>query len=118
MKPDPAKVQDMQQASRPVSKEGVRSFLGMAGFNQRFIPEYAKMTAPLRKLLTDKWAWGEEQEMAFDRVRKALKENTVLHSYCIGAKTRIIVDASPDGLGAVLVQRQEGELVPVVYKSR
>ena len=90
----------------------------MTGFNQRFIPEYAKITAPLRKLLTEKWCWGKEEATAFDKVRNALKENSILHSYAIGAETRLIVDAGPEGLGAVLVQRQGSVLVPVVYKSR
>ena len=47
VKPDPAKVMDLRRASQPKNREGVRSLLGMAEFNQRFVSGYTKITAPL-----------------------------------------------------------------------
>jgi len=119
VKPDPKKIKALKEASKPTSKEELRSFLGMAGFSQRFMPGYAHMTAPLREAMTAKrWSWGPGQDHAFEEVRGAMAEDAVLHPYKIGAPTKITVDASPTGLGAVLTQRQKGEWVPVTYKSR
>ena len=51
IQPDPAKVEALHLAGPPKSKEELRSLLGMAGFSERFIPNYSKITAPLRELL-------------------------------------------------------------------
>ena len=70
----------------------------MAGFSQRFIPKCAKMTAPLREAATArKWKWGPAQDRAFEEVRSALSQDTVLRPYKIGATTQVTVDASPFG---------------------
>lgn len=42
--PDPEKVRALREASAPKAKEEVRSFLGMAGFNQQFVPNYATVS--------------------------------------------------------------------------
>ena len=119
VRPDEAKIKALREAGKPTCKEETRSFLGMAGFSQRFIPQYAQMTSALREAVTAKrWDWGSKQEKAFQQVRMALTQDRVLHSYQIGACTQITVDASPTGLGAVLTQKQKGVWVPVVYKSR
>jgi hypothetical protein len=119
VKPDANKVRALKEASAPENKEALRSFLGMCGFSQRFIPGYAQMTAPLREAMTAKrWSWGQQQEQAFQLVRNALCGDKVLRPYQIGACTQVTVDAGPHGLGAVLTQKQKGEWVPVTYKSR
>jgi hypothetical protein len=117
IRPDSAKISDLRHADKPKTKEEVRSFLGMSGFSRRFIKDYASITAPLRKA-SKEWSWGPEQEEAFNKVKKALDENTILHPYKIGAPTQVTVDASPGGLGAVLAQKLGGEWRPVMYKSR
>ena len=117
IKPDIEKISDLRYAEKPHSKEEVRSFLGMAGFNRGFIQNYAQMTAPLRAAAKE-WTWGEDQENAFTRLKQTLDENTLLHPYRVGSPTQMIVDASPDGLGAVLAQKQKDLWVPVIYKSR
>ena len=48
--PDPDKVKALIEAEPPASKEEVRSFLGMAGFNAQFMPTYATLSEPLRNL--------------------------------------------------------------------
>ena len=119
VKPDKGKIEALSKADKPGSKEEVRSFLGMAGFSQRFIPKYAQMTAPLREAMTAKrWSWGPTQEAAFEEARNALTDDTVLRPYQIGMQTQLTVDAGPTGLGVVLTQKQNGSWVPVTYKSR
>jgi hypothetical protein len=50
IQPDPTKVEALDVAGPPKSKEELQSLLGMAGYSERFIPNYAKVTAPLREL--------------------------------------------------------------------
>ena len=51
--PDQDKVAALRGASPPASKEDVRSFLGMAGFNLQFIPGYATLLT--KKGVNFKW---------------------------------------------------------------
>jgi hypothetical protein len=41
--PDPEQIKALRDASPPMSKAEVSSFLGMAGFNQQFNPRYASI---------------------------------------------------------------------------
>ena len=65
------------------------------------------------------WVWGEPQQKAFERVKKALIASPVLALFDPNLETVLSADASCFGLGAVLLQRQStGELQPVAYISR
>ena len=91
----------------------------MARFSQRFIPRYAELTSPLRDAMSAaRWCWGPAQDAAFAELQITLTSKSVLHYYKIGAETQLTVDASPTGLGAILSQKQNGQWVPVCYKSR
>ena len=46
LSPDPAKVQAVRDWKVPESVTDVRSFLGLAGYYRRFIPQFAKIAAP------------------------------------------------------------------------
>ena len=48
---DPAKVQAMQDWKILTTVTEVRSFLGLAGYYHRFIPQFAKIAAPLINLM-------------------------------------------------------------------
>ena len=50
IKPDPNKVQAVQEAGRPTSKDELRSFLCMIRSNGTFIPDVAAATSNLREL--------------------------------------------------------------------
>ncbi|KAJ1093273.1 hypothetical protein NDU88_006378, partial [Pleurodeles waltl] len=49
--PDPAKVNDIKDASPPTTVTEVRSFLGMVNYCGRFIKDLSNLTQPLRNLL-------------------------------------------------------------------
>lgn len=121
IKPDPKNVKNLQEASRPTSKAELRSFLGMAGFSERFIPNFASIGYPLRQQLKEKsWSWDEKCQEAFTKLKASLSEYSLLHHYVIGHDTELVADASITGLGAVLVQRasKTEPFHPVMYKSR
>jgi hypothetical protein len=116
LKPNPIKVQTLQEATVPKNTTEVRSFLGMAQFSASFIEGFATMTEPLRQLHKQEtpFSWGEQQETAFNKVKASLSENATLAYFNTHKPIKIILDASPVGIAGFLAQ--EGK--PVCYASR
>ena len=114
--PDPKKVADLHDAKEPQNQSEVRSFLGMAQFSARFIQNFATLTEPLRELTkqTSEWRWGEKEASAFQRVKDSLEELATTAYFDMQNGIEIVVDASPVGLAALLVQ----EGCVVIYASR
>ena len=108
--PTEEKVRAVVEASRPTSPSEVRSFLGLVGFSARFIPDFATVAEPLRALTRkgEKFEWNEEEEQAFQTLNQKLTGASMLAYFDRDAHTRVIADASPVGLGAVLVQEVKG----------
>ena len=66
------------------------------------------------------WYWSSHHDQAFDQVKMELIRPTVLTMYDLEAETKVSADDSSFGLGAVLLQRHEGEGMwkPIAYASR
>ncbi|KAJ8375480.1 hypothetical protein SKAU_G00060600 [Synaphobranchus kaupii] len=62
--------------------------------------------------------FGSEQREAFNALKNELARAGTLAYFDKDSQTKVIADASPVGLGAVLVQVQQGEEVPICYVSR
>ncbi len=123
---DPKKVQaivdfpspDLQPAKSRIS--ALRSFIGAASFYRRFISQFAEIVAPLHQLLKKNaiWKWDQEQEAAFQQLKDAMVKAPVLALPCEGGEFILQTEASTLGLGAVLIQKLNGESHPVTYISR
>ena len=120
IEPDVAKTEAIK-ATPPSNVSDLRSFLGTSGYVSKFIPSYANIVEPLRKLTRNgqKWTWEKEQAKAFKALKEALSGAPVLACFSLNAPTYVITDASPVGLGAILLQDQvNGERKPITYISR
>jgi len=117
MKIDSKKADAILSMARPQSKAEVQSILGMLNFSARFIPHFSTLTQPLRELIKDdvEFQWGNPQETALDAIKKAIHERHLLHYFDATKATELYVDASPVGLGAILVQ--EGQTLAYGSKS-
>lgn len=114
------KVKAVVEAREPESVSEVRSFLGLVNYSGKFIPNLATLSEPLRRLKKKDsvFQWGSEQAEAFQKLKNELARAEVLGYYDKDAETRVITDASPVGLGAVLAQKQQGEFRVIMYASR
>ena len=65
--PTEVKVRAIVDAREPQNASEVRSFLGLANYNARFIPDFATVAEPLRRLTKKgvRFEFGDEQRKAF-----------------------------------------------------
>ena len=66
-----------------------------------------------------KWVWGDEQQKAFEEVKKLLTSECLLAHYDPNKELLLACDASPYGLGAVLFHcSEDGQEQPIAFASR
>lgn len=106
IKPSESKVQAIVSFREPRNETEVRSFLGLANYLNKFIPDLATIDEPLRRLLLkgSVFEWNDEQSTAFKKIKVAMSDIGYLGFYNVDDRTAVIADASPTGLGAILVQ--------------
>jgi hypothetical protein len=77
---DPCKVRDVLDWEPPKFVHQVRSFLGLAGYYQRFILNFSKISKPITELLKKgtKYDWSKECDEAFQTLKKLLTTSPVL----------------------------------------
>jgi hypothetical protein len=65
---DPSKVKDILEWKPPTTAHQVRSFLGLAGYYRRFIPDFSKIVKPITGLLKNdtKFDWSSKCNEAFE----------------------------------------------------
>ena len=110
--PSPAKVEAVRQADAPSNPDEVRSWIGLAQYTARFIPNFATLREPLCDLTKQDtpWQWGERESNALCDLKESLTSDTVMAYFDLSRYTEIYCDASPVGLGAMLIQRDRNNL--------
>jgi hypothetical protein len=113
---DLSRVESITKWEEPLNTTDVRSFLGMAGYYQRFIENFSKIAKPMTELLKNntKFEWSEACEKSFQKLKRRLITAPVLTLPDIKKDFVVYCDASSQGLGCVLMQ--EGKVV--AYASR
>lgn len=122
LKPHPDKVKSMIDAPRPVTKKQVRSFLGLLGFYRKFIPNFASVALPLTDLTKkgqpNTVVWEDIHEKSFQTLKHALIKFPILKLPDVTQQFILMTDAADKGIGAVLMQVEDGIKLPVAYASR
>ena len=82
IRPDPHKVQAVQDYLTPMSKKDIRAFQGLARYYQNFILHFfflaALLTDLTRKCQPEKIRWDNPCEEAFQKLKAMLQEPPVL----------------------------------------
>ena len=115
------KVKAIQEAPRPTSVSGLKSYLGLLTYYSRFLPNLSTTLAPLYKLLkhNERWKWTEHQEKAFTESKSLLLSSQLLVHFDPSLEITLACDASAYGIGAVLShQMPDGTEKPVGFVSR
>ena len=117
---DPSKVEALKNAPFPKNTTELKSFLGLATFCSRFVPDFSTATAPLRDLLKKNavFKWSSVHEKAFAELKHTISDNTTLSFFDLNKHCTLVSDASDHGLGAVLLQENDGIQRAVAFASR
>jgi hypothetical protein len=113
---DQAKVEAVMRWEGSRTAMEIQRFLGLAGYYRRFIQDFSKIATPLTALTQKnaKFIWVPNQERAFENLKQKLSSAPIL-ALPDGSKDFVVYcDASVDGLGCVLMQRQS----VIAYASR
>ncbi|GKF64681.1 putative reverse transcriptase domain-containing protein, partial [Tanacetum coccineum] len=113
---DPTKIEAVKNWASPTIPTEIRQFLGLADYYRRFIKDFSKIAKSLTELTqkNKKYIWGKDQDSAFQLLKHKLCEAPILalaegNDYFV-----VYCDASHQGLGAVLMQREK----VIAYVSR
>lgn len=113
IQPQDEKVEKVSAWPRPIMKRQVQQFLGLAGYYQKFIPNYGNTAAPSTDLTCKKapqqvkWEW--EEDRAFMALKRQLCEALVRHPPDFKCPFILQTDVSGRGRGAVLAQETVDE---------
>ena len=118
--PDDSHVKAILEAPAPTDVSRLRSVLGMTNYYAKFVPNYATVVEPMRRLLHKDvpFEWGAEQQEAYDKVKSKIAQRVVLGLFNPNLPTVVTTDASDYGLGAVLSQVKGGQEIPLAFVSR
>ena len=121
VKPKQANVKSILDMEAPSDIRSLRRFLGAAGFYRRFCKNFSTVCLPLTTLLKKhvKYQWTADCQKAFDDVKAMLSLSPILKAPDFSRPFVVYTDASGQGIGGVLMQKDRQNIEhPVAYFSR
>ena len=109
LKANPRLIAAVKEFQTPLSAHDVHRYLGLASYYRRFIADFSKIARPLHQLTCKgaEFVWSPECEQAFLELKERLTTSPVLAYPNFSRDFVLETDASMQGIGAVLSQRQE-----------
>ena len=98
---DPEKVKAIVCARAPTNVSELRGLLGLGQYVGRYVPDLATVTKK-----SVEFHWGPDQEKRFKKIQQLMSSCETLAYFDRNAPITLVADASPVGLGAVLLQEQ------------
>ena len=113
------RVRAIEDAPTPTSVSGLKSYLGVLSYYNKFLPNLSSILHPIHRLLRKDtpWVWGVAQSKAFAASMKLLTSLNCLTHFDSSLELTLACDASNYGLGAVLSHKiPDGSEQPICMR--
>lgn len=121
-KPEQTKLEKIKNLKPPKTKKEVRKVLGLLNYYRKYVNDFASIAETLTDLTKkgqpNQVIWDENCQASFDRLKQALCQEPILIIPDMNKEFVVRTDASDHGIGGVLMQSVEGQLMPCAYSSR
>lgn len=120
LRPHENKIRALREAPATRNKQELKSYLGLLNYYGHFIQDLSSKLQPLYDLLKNNapWKWSTKCQDIFEDSKNWICTENVLTLYNPEKPLRLICDASPYGLGAVLAHVINGDERPVSFASK
>jgi putative transposase len=118
---DSRKVTNVLEWPSPRTGKDIQRFLGVVNYFRDHIPNVSRLTARLDALRHAgelKQAWTSEHENDFGKIKYAVSHAPTLRHVNLKLPFHLATDASNDGIGAVLYQKEKGRNNIVGFMAR
>ncbi|CAI7876750.1 unnamed protein product [Closterium sp. NIES-53] len=117
---DPWKIEAVKKWKVLENMKELQQFLGFTNYYNRFVPQYAKIAAPLTDLLKKDtpFKWDTPHQQAMEHLQTALTTAPVLILPDSEKDYVVEADASDQAVGAVLMQDHGNGLQHIAYLSK
>ena len=113
------KVEAIREWSTPSRKKELQRFLGFVNFYRKFVKDFSMIARPLHELTGNSpWEWLPRHQAAFDTLKTAISDATILHTPHDTGKFKVEADSSDFAVGGTLSQLQEGRWKPIAFLSK
>ncbi|KAL7296748.1 hypothetical protein TKK_0010158 [Trichogramma kaykai] len=121
IKVDSKKIETIMNFRVPINKEELRSFIGLYTYGEKFFHNFSTEIDALCQLTKAdvKFVWTKEHQNNFMKLKGCLANLPLLSYFDVSKHTRLVADASPVALGAILLQfDKEGNPEVISYASK
>ena len=110
--PDPKHVEKIKNAKAPTNNKQLESFVALANFYGRMIPDFATKMRPLNNI-KNYYLWGKIQQKAFEDMKNELCANPLVQPYSLQEEATVTTDASEKAIGGVLLARRTSSHISI-----
>ena len=121
VRPDPKRTRAITDWPVPVDVKGLRKFLALAVYLQKYSRDYAEITFDLSCLLKkiEKCSWNADCQLSFERIKQSVMQSPILAIADQDRPFHVICDASDFSIVCALMQYDaDGAERVVCYQSR
>ncbi|KAG2210684.1 hypothetical protein INT45_002557, partial [Circinella minor] len=118
---DRRKLANVLEFPQPKSGKDIMRYCGLINYFRTLIPNVSTIMTPLDPLRHEKSLdnlWTNKHQQAFDNLKKALLNDTVLSYPDMNAPFSISCDASLTGIGSVLYQEIDGKIKYISFIAK
>ena len=97
-------VEKIKSAKAPTNNKQLESFIGLAKFYGRLIPDFATQMLPLNNMRNSDFSLVKMQQKAFEDIKIELCANPLVQLYSLQKEATVTTDASEKTIGGVILQ--------------